>query len=75
MRLGLAPKEAMTIEQRLRHAGRDWFQLREEGDAWLLNPVQQDRYNHGWFTLADLEEWVHDRGPIVKGDAKVGGGE
>lgn len=66
VRLGFAPKETLTIQDRLRAAGRDWFALRPvEGGKWLLNPCEQDKYAFGCFTLADLEAWVDDKGPIV----------
>lgn len=31
-----------------------------------LNPMNQKKYNHGWFTIEELQQWAKDNGPIVK---------
>ena len=33
---------------------------------FFLNPYDQDRYNHGWFTVEELQEWAEEKGPIIK---------
>ena len=58
------------LKPRLWRAGKDWFSLnlvRVLGGVpkvWL-NPMEQNKYDNGWFTLAELEEWLHDRGPVM----------
>jgi hypothetical protein len=63
---------AMGIEAKLRKAGKGYFALspRRQGDGSIkfwLNPTEQDKNNHGWYDLKDLEEWAENRGPIPKG--------
>jgi len=66
VRLGFLPKSALTLHDRLRIAGCDWFALRENPDGtWFLNPMNQDRTNFGTFTTEDLEAWILGKGPIV----------
>lgn len=31
-----------------------------------LNPMNQTKYKSGWYTVEELEEWLQDRGPVVK---------
>lgn len=31
-----------------------------------LNPMEQDKYNFGWWTVEDLEEWIEGKGKIMK---------
>ena len=33
---------------------------------FFLNPREQNRYNHGWFSLEELKAWAGDTGPIIK---------
>lgn len=33
---------------------------------FYLNPHNQPKYNYGWFTVEELEQWIEDKGPIVK---------
>lgn len=59
------------ITFRLRQAHRDWFALsphraNDGGLEFWVNPIEQDRYNWGWFKMQDLEDWVKGRGKIVK---------
>lgn len=65
--------EASGIRARLEAAGRRYFALspRWEDEAagtfrFWLNPMEQDRNNYGWFSLADLEAWADGEGPIPK---------
>jgi hypothetical protein len=57
------------IEEKLRKAGCRWFALSprfdEDGSirVWL-NPVEQQKNNHGWFSIADLELWAEGKGPV-----------
>lgn len=34
--------------------------------VYWLNPQEQDRHNHGWFTVEQLDQWIKGRGPIPK---------
>lgn len=64
--------ELKKIKEKLKKAGKSWFTLnkiRKDKDGnWKvwLNPCKQNLYNHGWFTLKDLEDWAEDKGVIVK---------
>lgn len=61
--------EATGIEARLTAAGKRWFALsprfKEDGSlvAWL-NPMEQQKNNFGWFTVADFDAWIAGTGPI-----------
>jgi len=67
------------IADRLKAAGRRYYALsprwcNKEGVSngskddirWWLNPCDQDKNNYGWFSLAQLEEWIQGKGPIPK---------
>lgn len=64
--------ELEQIKQDLRAAGKRWISLnrierRQNGRlvVWL-NPLDQQKYYLGWYSLKTLRAWVHDRGAIVK---------
>jgi len=64
---------ATGIEERLKAAGRGWFSLApdwadeaHETIRFWLNPYEQERYNHGWYTVEQLDAWAAGHGPIVK---------
>lgn len=66
------------IEKRLTAASKQWFALRpdyrEDGTIRVfLNPMEQKQNNCGWFSVADLDAWITNEGPIpMKGaNAKV----
>lgn len=70
--------EATGIAARLDKAGKRYFALsprwanEEKTDVvFWLNPMEQQRNNFGWFTVADLDDWIADRGKIPM-TAKVG---
>jgi hypothetical protein len=60
-----------TLLEDLKAAGKGYFYLgdpkfiRGELRVWL-NPMQQDDNNYGWFTVAELQQWVRNEGPIVQ---------
>lgn len=67
------------IVQKLKEADKKWFALapgtkkveKEDGTsenvlAFFLNPHNQSKYNHGWFTVEELEQWINEEGPIIK---------
>lgn len=76
-----AADEATGIKQRLREAGKQYFALSprfiDEGKQqerktvhpviYWLNPCDQDRNNHGWFTVEELDEWIEGKGPVPGG--------
>ena len=33
---------------------------------YFLNPCEQHKYNHGWFTVEELQQWANNQGPIIK---------
>lgn len=38
---------------------------------FFLNPANDKKYNSGWFTVEELEEWVEGRGPVIKTKEKA----
>jgi hypothetical protein len=38
----------------------------EEGIIFWLNPTEQHIHNFGWFTVEELKQWPHGKGPIPK---------
>lgn len=69
----LRAAEDTGIAQKIKKSGKGFFALEP---AWanedktevkfFLNPTEQRQYNSGWFTLAQLEAWTRDEGPILK---------
>jgi hypothetical protein len=63
------------IEAKLQKAGCRWFALsprfKTDGSITVwLNPMEQQKNNFGWFSIADLELWAEGKGPIpMKGRA------
>jgi hypothetical protein len=63
--------EKTQIAEKLKAAGKRWFALsprwkdssKKEVVFWL-NPEGQHLNNYGEFTVADLELWIKDQGPI-----------
>lgn len=35
---------------------------------YFLNPQEQQKYDSGWFTVEELDQWIEGRGPILKTD-------
>lgn len=64
---------ATGIHQVLKDAGRGWYALSPDwvdremqtDVAFFLNPREQSKYNHGWFTTEELCEWAEGKGPVV----------
>jgi hypothetical protein len=56
--------------------GPDWFPTGFEGPRgrletaypvfYFLNPPDQQKYNFGWFTVEELDQWIGGTGPILK---------
>jgi len=61
--------EKTGIEKYLKDAGKKWFALVPKKLAngtygiWL-NPYQQHIDNYGYFTVEQLKEWAHNKGPV-----------
>lgn len=34
--------------------------------VFFLNPARQKDFNHGWFTVEELELWLKGKGPVIK---------
>lgn len=50
--------------------GKEWRSLERwqwmDGDIrFWLNPIDQELYQSGWYTIDDLIGWTHQIGPIV----------
>lgn len=65
----LAARES-GIEERLKAAGKHAYALlpRIDSDGQLLfflNPRGQQIANSGWFTVAELDEWIEGTGPVM----------
>lgn len=62
---------ATGIAERLKRAGKRYYALsprwanEQKTDIVLwLNPMDQGRNNSGWFTVADLDDWIAGKGKI-----------
>jgi hypothetical protein len=58
------------VKATLRDQNKDWHSLERwqwiEGEIrFWLNPIEQDIYRAGWFSIDDLIAWTHDHGPVV----------
>lgn len=59
------------IESLLRKKKKGFFALspryNKSGElvVWL-NPFEQSKYNSGWFTIQDLQDWARDTGKVIK---------
>lgn len=73
----LAASDATGIKAKLKENGRGFYAL---SPRWIsdikkakskydvvywLNPAEQQKYNFGWFTVEDLEQWAEGTGPIM----------
>ena len=65
--------EKTKIHKLLKKVGKDFYALspkwsddnKKEVIFWL-NPMQQQKYNDGWYTVAELKQWAKDEGPIMR---------
>lgn len=62
---------ATGIYELLKEHGKKFFALSPARDddgsiRFWLNPYEQDKYNFGWYTLKDLQDWANDKGVIVR---------
>lgn len=47
--------------------GPDWLDREAQEEViFFLNPCEQHKYDHGWFTVAELQEWADNGGPVIK---------
>lgn len=63
--------KATGIEDRIKAAGLRYFalspQFAKDGTVqFYLNPQEQNKYNYGPFTVAELDAWIQGKGPVVK---------
>jgi len=72
--------KATGIEERLRAAGRGWFALHplwtdasKQTVKFWLNPVEQHRYNAGYYTVEELDQWARDEGPVMRARERAQG--
>ena len=42
-----------------------WKDENKKELVFWLNPAEQRKYNYGWFTIEDLEDWANDKGKII----------
>jgi hypothetical protein len=49
------------------HSLERWQWMEGEIRFWL-NPVDQDIYKTGWFSIDDLIAWTHNHGPVLSDD-------
>jgi len=66
---------ATGIKEKLEQAHKRYFAL---SPRWLngqkskykvgfwLNPMEQSRYSMGLYTVEELEQWIEDKGPVLK---------
>lgn len=66
--------KATGISERLKAAGLHFHALsprwqdgeQEKDVIFFLNPGQQDKFNHGWFSVAELDSWIAGTGPVIQ---------
>lgn len=59
------------IMAKLEASGKRFYalspRLDDKGElTFWLNPCEQNRYNYGWMSLQDLQDWADNKGRIVK---------
>lgn len=70
------------LQARLQKAGKRWYAMGPSWNIFkdkdgnvketkfpiicFLNPMDQAKYNFGWFTLEDFEDWIENKGKIIK---------
>lgn len=64
----LSPRRGL-LESRVSHG--DVPPSKHDIMFWL-NPLEQNVFNSGWFTVEELEEWTRGEGPVVKTKQKQG---
>jgi hypothetical protein len=64
--------ESTKIQERLDKAGKKYYALSpmwsKDGKSveFWLNPRDNNIYNYGKFTVAELDMWINNEGPIIK---------
>ena len=43
-----------------------WKDQNKTEVVFFLNPMEQSKYNFGWYGVRELKQWAKDKGPIVK---------
>jgi hypothetical protein len=57
-------KVTLSDQHKEWHSLERW-QWMDGGIRFWLNPVDQDLYSAGWFSIDDLIGWTHDIGPVM----------
>jgi hypothetical protein len=57
-------KAALRDQKKEWHSLERWQWMDGEIRFWL-NPVDQDMYRTGWFSIDALIAWTHDHGPVL----------
>lgn len=57
-------KAALRDQDKSWHSLERWQWMEGEIRFWL-NPVEQDIYKTGWFSIDDLIAWTYDQGPVL----------
>ena len=69
--------EGTGIEAKLKTAGKKFYALSPKWASefkketkypviFWLNPMEQDKYDSNWFSVEELEQWVQDKGPVLR---------
>ncbi|MEN9328271.1 MAG: hypothetical protein RI947_1079 [Candidatus Parcubacteria bacterium] len=61
----LAEIKANLEDQRKHYHGLDSWQWMDGCMKFWLNPVEQDIYQSGWFSIDELRLWLKDQGPVM----------
>jgi hypothetical protein len=68
-----ATSDATGIAKRLADAGLRYYALSprwaDKGKkivTYWLNPMDQHKYEHGWYSVAELDEWIAGKGPVME---------
>jgi hypothetical protein len=77
-RLQLAARATGAYEM-LKEAGLGYYALSpswdnveaEQGIAFFINPHQQTKYNHGWFSVEELRLATEGKGPVLKDEGLI----
>ena len=61
----LAPKWAESIRT-IQRDDKEVTLSTKHPVVFFLNPARQKEFNHGWFTVEELEQWLEGEGPVIK---------
>ena len=61
----LSPRWADTFGT-IKRDGAEISLTSEHPVVFYLNPAQQKKFNYGWFTVEELDQWLEGKGPVIK---------